>query len=447
MTASDAVGVLPFVTLVVGAAAIAMLGPLVRADARTWPSLAAVIAVGAFAVAALAGSGPDALGGLLRRDTAGAYVAALACLGASVLLLFQVRDVPPRTTGACLLATSGTVLATSAGDSVVLAVGIALIGSATFAVSADHERRGERRLRAALPAALVALGAILEFADVGSTRIGALGGASSSLGTVAIGAMAAGLLTCAAVIPFDGLAPRVSSRAPALAVTLVGLVARIAGFAALLRIAAAISASGAFVPEWRASIAIVAAITVVVASVAALTETSLRRVLGWLTMAQAGYVATALTAGIAAGTAVAFALATSAALVIGGVALLATLGDAQLGDLRGLARRRPYVVAALALVLLGAAGVPPTVGFIARVYVFEIALGAQLAWLVILGSLASVVQTVAALRVVFACLGEGESPPAGTRATRMALAVAAAVVLLVGIFPAPLLDAVANVSF
>jgi hypothetical protein len=48
---------------------------------------------------------------------------------------------------------------------------------------------------------------------------------------------------------------------------------------------------------------------------------------------------------------------------------------------------------------------------------------------------------------VFACLGEAESPPAGTRATRMALAVAAAVVLLVGIFPAPLLDAVANVSF
>jgi NADH-quinone oxidoreductase subunit N len=87
------------------------------------------------------------------------------------------------------------------------------------------------------------------------------------------------------------------------------------------------------------------------------------------------------------------------------------------------------------------------VGFIARVYVFEIALGAQLAWLVILGSLASVVQTVAALRVVFACLGEGESPPAGTRSTRIAVAVAAAVVLLVGVFPAPLLDAVGNVSF
>src|SRR5438552_8896043 len=112
-------------------------------------------------------------------------------------------------------------------------------------------------LRAFRPARLVAVGGRGEFAELGSTRIGALGGVSSPVGTIGIGAMAAGLLTCAALVPFDGLAPRASARAPAPAATLVSLVGRIAGFAALLRIAAATSASGAFVPDWRASIAVV----------------------------------------------------------------------------------------------------------------------------------------------------------------------------------------------
>ena len=447
MTTTDLAGVLPFLVLILGAALVAVLAPRVRADARTWTSLAALIAIGAFAVASLAGSGPDALGGILRRDTASAFLSALACLATSVLLLFQSRDDAPRAVAASLLATGGAVLAASAADLVVLASAIGLVGVATIALGTAGERRRERFVRGSLPPALVALGAVLAFADSGSTRMGALGGASSVIGLAGIGLIVAGLATCAALVPFDGLAPRAPARSAAHVATFVVLVARIAGFAALLRIAAAISATGALIPDWRASVAIVAAITVVVASVAALTATSLRRILGALATAQAGYAATALTAGVAAGPSVAFALATSAALAIGGVALLSTLGDAELHDLHGLARRRPYLVAAVALLLLGSAGVPPTAGFIARVYVFEIALGAQLAWLVILGSLASVVMTVAALRVVFACLGEGEGIPAGTRATRIAVMAAAAVVLLIGIFPAPLLDAVANVSF
>ncbi|OLC56721.1 MAG: hypothetical protein AUH85_05395 [Chloroflexi bacterium 13_1_40CM_4_68_4] len=446
MTMNDAVGASPFVALLLGAAAIGVLGPRVRADPRTWASLAAVISVSAFAVASLAGSGPDSLGGILRRDTASAFVSALVCLVASVLFLFQGRDGSPRVIAASLLASSGAVLAASAADIVALVIAIGVVGLAAVAPDGPDERRREL-VRAALPAGLVALGAALAFADVGSTRVGALGGVSSPLGLIGIGLIVAGLATCATLVPFDGLAPRVSMRTSTLTATFVGLIGRVAAFAALLRIAGAISATGALIPDWRASVAIIATITVVVASVASLTETSLRRILASLATAQVGYAATALTAGVAAGPAVAFTLAITAALTVGGVALMAALGDAQLHDLRGLARRRPYLVAGLALLLLGSAGVPPTAGFIARVYVFEIALGAQLAWLVILGSLASVVTTVAALRVAFACLGEGDARPACSRANLIAVAVAASAVLLIGVFPAPLLDAVANVSF
>jgi NADH-quinone oxidoreductase subunit N len=428
---SDLVSVAPFATLALAGLAIGVAARRVRADERSWLALAMLASITSFAVAALAGSGPDALGGLVRRDSASAFTATLVGLAAAatwLLALGDQADTPPRAIARLLIAAAGAVLASIAGDVVVMAIGIGLAGGGTSAV-------------------LVALGGILVFADVGSTRVGAIGGVTTLSGLAGVALILSGLAIAATLAPFHRWA-RELSRTGALT-HFSGLVARIAAFAALLRIAGAISATGTLSPDWRASIAVLASLTIVVATVAALSERSLSRVFGYLAIAQAGCAAAALAAGVAAGPAIAFALVTSAALALGGAAVAAAIGDNAPGvaDLRGLARRDPLLVASLALVLLGCAGSPPTAGFIARVYVFEIAMGAQLAWLVILGSLASVVATVVALRVVFASLGEGERRPAGRRAGRAAVVLAAAVVLLIGIFPGPLLDAVGNVSF
>jgi NADH-quinone oxidoreductase subunit N len=98
--------------------------------------------------------------------------------------------------------------------------------------------------------------------------------------------------------------------------------------------------------------------------------------------------------------------------------------------------------------MFGLAGLPPTAGFIAKVSLFEAAIGAQLAWLVIVGALATVVAAVWSFRVVLACLGEGDgatrTPP--SIATAVAIITAGAV-LVIGAFPGPLRDAVQTARF
>ncbi len=283
---------------------------------------------------------------------------------------------------------------------------------------------------------------------MGSTRIGALG-STSTVGQAGIALLLAALAQTAALAPFHVLAPEIEGTALAPIVGFVAAVAKIAAFAVLLRAAGTITASGAAEPDWRASIAVLAALTIGVGTLVALVRTSLRRVVVFASIAQAGTLAVALASGVIAGPAIAFGLAILVALVLGAHAAIAELGgDPHLDDLRGLARRRPLLAVALAVLMLGLAGLPPTAGFMARVSLFEAAISAQLAWLVIVGALGTVVAAVWCFRVIFACLGEDEGgrAPGPSIAASVAIASAAAV-LFIGVFPGPLRDMVQSARF
>src|SRR5207247_884254 len=95
----------------------------------------------------------------------------------------------------------------------------------------------------------------------------------------------------------------------------VAVVVRIAGLGALMRVGAALASSA--VIDWRASIAVIAAVSVIVASLVALGQTSPRRILAYASIAQAGYAAVALTAGFASGPTAAFFLAAFALMTVG----------------------------------------------------------------------------------------------------------------------------------
>ena len=141
-----------------------------------------------------------------------------------------------------------------------------------------------------------------------------------------------------------------------------------------------------------------------------------------------------------------------AGLTFGAFAILALLSndDPTLADLAGLWQRRPVLVVLLGVFLFGLTGLPPTAGFLAKVYVFEAALRAQLLWLVVLGVLASVVSAAYYLRVLFACLAPGPGAAAAEPRARVAttvVALVAALVVIVGVVPQPLLDAAALVRF
>jgi len=133
-----------------------------------------------------------------------------------------------------------------------------------------------------------------------------------------------------------------------------------------------------------------------------------------------------------------------------GVVALLPEDEPQLSDLAGLVRRRPLVALALGTFVLGLAGLPPTAGFLARAYVFEAAVRGQLLWLVVVGALATVVSAVAFARIVLACFApprlDAVAPQRARIGTAVLIALALAV-MVVGVIPGPLLDAVQAVRF
>jgi NADH-quinone oxidoreductase subunit N len=179
-------------------------------------------------------------------------------------------------------------------------------------------------------------------------------------------------------------------------------------------------------------------------TVLAIAQTDIKRLLAYSSISHAGFVLTGLTAvGETGISAALFYLVAYAATVIGAfgvVMLVSSRGEQRtsLSAYAGLARRSPVSAGLLSLFLLSLAGIPPTVGFVAKVAVFRAAIEAGYWPLVLIGVLASVVGAFVYLRVIVAMYMQEpteETEPDATLMPRLVLAVPAAIVVVVGLFP------------
>jgi len=463
MTVYDLGAIAPLLVLAGGACVVLLADLVFRADERAWAGLGAAFAVAAAVAALVLGPGDDGFGGEIRRDGASAFFAVVIGVSTAAALLLAIGYVAParlpaaEVTALTLFSASGGLLLASAGDLLVAFIGLELLSIPLYAVTgllhgARHADESSLKyfLLGAAASAVFAYGIALIYASTDSIAIGALASATSPIGLAGIAFLLAGLAFKAALVLFHFWAPDAYVSAPTPATAFMAVVAKVGAFAALLRIGGAVTAPGVAGLDWRASLAVLAAITMVLANLAALGQSSLKRLLAYSSIAHAGYICVAVAAGVVASGAIAFYLVVYAALTVGafGVITLLSNDDPTLDDLHGLARRRPLVVIALGVLLLGLAGLPPTAGFLAKVYVFEAAIGARLAWLVILAVLMSVVSAAYYLRVLFACLAEGEGEPArGPSIGGGVVVLAALAIIVVGVLPGPLLDAVQSVRF
>jgi NADH-quinone oxidoreductase subunit N len=442
MTSGDLAAIVPAL-LLAGSAVVASLLAIPRwIGPRTlaWLGAAASLAAAAIAVAAGTGGPP----GTVARDGPSAFWIALVGIAAAASLVLAAADPRPaaRSKGEVVMAlfsASGAVLVVVAADLVVLFVGLALLAIPAYVLTGRYAPGGDDAtvrhfLLGATSSAVALYGIALLYAATGETGYAALGRATHNpLYLAGLGLTFAGLAAHVALAP----AHRWS------------VVVNVAAVGALLRLMAA-TGSGAVALDEQVSLAVAAGLALAVAGLAALGERRVRRLIGYATISQLGYVAVALAGSAPA--AVAFALATYAALAVGLFAVLAMLppGEPVLEDLGGLARRRPLVVLALAVAVIGLIGVPPTAEFIAKIVVFEAAGRAQLLWLVILGTLGTVAGAASFARLGFACFAPPRmaaiAPPRARIATAIAL-LAALVSLAVGVVPGPLLDAAQAVRF
>jgi NADH-quinone oxidoreductase subunit N len=231
--------------------------------------------------------------------------------------------------------------------------------------------------------------------------------------------------------------------------------AKAGGFAAMLRIMAL--ALPAFVLNsvdiaavWQTAVWLVAAATLILGNIVAISQTNVKRMLAYSSIAHAGYV---LMAVAAAGTQGFAGAAIQAALVyllayaftnLGafGVALAIEKDDGSgtaIDDFVGLSKSRPMLAIMMAIFMLSLTGIPLTAGFIGKWFVFKVTLDAGLVPLAVIGVLTSVVSAFYYVRIIVNMyLREGEGDPAAgaTRYVEWAVYAAFAGTLLLGIFPA-----------
>ncbi len=339
-----------------------------------------------------------------------------------------------------LLSAIGAVVTVVATDLVILFGGLVLVTVPLYAATGG---RGIRAVERAMPGFLLGAsatatagyGIALLYAATGQTAYAGLGRATANpLYLAGLALLCAGLVTHLAL----GSATRPS------------ILRNVAIAAALIRLIAA-TRNGDVALDWEVTLATIGALALLVAGLGALTERGIGRLVGWALISQLGYSAIGV-AGSAA-PAAALSLAVYAALGIGVLGFLAVVpaaDDPTLSDLAGLARRRPVLVVGLGVLVAGLIGIPPTAGFIARVSVFEAAVRAQLLWLVLVGTVAAVAGAASYGRIVLACFApprlDAVAPPRARVATTVVL-LAALAVLIVGVFPGPLLDLAQSVRF
>lgn len=272
---------------------------------------------------------------------------------------------------------------------------------------------------------------------------------------VAMALLIVGVAFKVSAAPFHVWAPDAYQGSPAGIVGFMISAAKVGAFAALGRIL--IGAFPLFQDEWSNSLALLAAISIVVGVLLAIVQTDIRRMLAYSSIAHAGFILTALTAGAAGMPAVWFYLAVYTVQLLGAFAVIAVVAGptgaaSPLSDYTGLADRSPLLAGSLGLFMVAMSGVPLTSGFVAKFGAFSAAWGAGFGWLVILAVLASVAGFFFYLRVIVLMYMHdpvlAEAPgaaPARFEAvggTRWVLIIAITLTLLFGIVPGPLLDLV-----
>ncbi len=353
-----------------------------------------------------------------------------------------------------LLATTGMMLLASTRELISIFValeltGISLYVLAGFLKDAKSSEAGLKYLLlGAVASAVLLYGMALVYGLTGTTYLDEIAAAISSQGILGSPALLMGIVLLVAgfgfkiaAVPFQMWVPDVYEGAPTPVTAYLSVASKAAGFAVILRVF--YEALGPASLDWGMIFAVLAAITMTIGNIVALTQKNIKRMLAYSSIAQAGYIMIGLAAFTTeASSAIMFFLACYALTNLGAfiaiIAISNKINSDEIADYSGMVRRAPLFALALALCLISLTGIPPTAGFMAKIYIFSAGVNADLLWLVIIAVINSAISAYYYLRVVRVMfLGEplSEERIHASSGLRVALAIACLGVLLLGIYP------------
>ncbi len=427
-------------------------------------------------------------------EPGGAFVPEAAAQVGSARAKLAARFAAPMQTEVfplALFATGGMLVFPASSDLVTLFVALEVLSLPLYLMCGLARRRRlisqesavKYFLLGAFTSAIFLYGLALLYGYSGSTAFSGIatqartGEGSDALLLGGLSLVLVGLLFKASVGPFHLWTPDVYQGAPTPITAFMAACTKVAAFAAMLRVC--FSALEPMSWSWQPVVAIVAAASMVIGSVIGITQTDMKRMLAYSSVAHAGFILLGVLAMSESGaSATMFYLLTYGMATIGAFAILTLVrrGDgeaSQVSDWAGLAKRSPVLAASMSLFLLSFAGIPLTSGFIGKLSVFTAAMESGFGWLVVLAMVATAVTAFFYLRIVVVMYfsepvgsgqtGGGSSPAAPSRGGRGGVATVAVVTeapyivvpgvltvivvglavlttLGLGLFPGPVLD-------
>jgi NADH-quinone oxidoreductase subunit N len=430
--------------------------------------------------------------GSLTIDTLALGIAVLVYVAGLVCVKLSWRSNAVREAGhgeyhSMLLGSiTGMVVLAASSDLITLFVGLELLSIPLYVLCATELRRRtslESGLKylviGSVGSATLLYGLALIYGATGAMQFDAISdalagdevSATDPLLLTGIALLATGLAFKASVAPFHQWTPDVYQGAPTPITTFMAVATKAAAFGILLRLFA--DALGLAQLEWGPALAALATATIVIGNVGALAQRSLKRLLAWSSVAQAGYLLAGVVVGSSRGLqATVFYLAVYLLMNVAAFAVViarervSERGD-DISSLDNLGQTQPWLAWPMTIAMLSLAGVPATAGFIGKFFLIDAAVAGDYTWLGIVIVVGAVVSFGYYLRVVAAMwMGGAEvelptvpprhvkpvsgwSPEADLRAqpeVAVIAVAAAAATILFGIWPDPLFDAAREMS-
>ena len=389
---------------------------------------------------------------------------------ASVGYASNIRFFPGEYHGLMLFSASGMMLLASTTDliSIYIALELTSLPLAALAAFQRDSRSTEAGMKflllSAMSSAVLLYGMALVYGFTGTTH---LEGILERLGTaldpsvpfgsygmfIGVIMVVAGFGFKISAVPFQMWVPDVYEGSPTPVTAFLSVASKAAGFAVILRVFYV--AFGEIGLDWSGLFAVLSALSMTVGNFVAIAQRNIKRMLAYSTIAHAGYLlagVAAIAARVPEGEAsigpsgVLFYLVgyafTNLAAFFAVIAISNRTGSEMISSFAGMGRKAPFLAIVLAFAMVSLLGIPPTAGFMGKLYIFSAAMKADLAWLVVVGVVNSAVSAYYYLRVVrvmFMSESEDEEGVPAARVVMLAVFLTGIGILVLGVFPGPLM--------
>lgn len=458
VTPADLMPLLPELVLVGAAFALLLLDLFVSERQRGIVhilAIATLIAVAGMIALDVGGQG-TVLNGMFIRDTMADVLKWVVCVISALAMVYTWSFLRERglykgeISVLMLFSVAGMMLLISAGNLVMVYLGLEMLALCSYALVAT-DRDGPLASEAAmkyfvlgsLASGMLLYGMSLIYGATGSLDLAAIHAATTDTPILLTGMvfLVAGIAFKFGAAPFHMWLPDVYQGAPTPITLFIGAAPKLAAFAMAYRLLEA--GVGPLDEQWRTLLSGIAALSLVVGNLIALAQTNLKRMLAYSTVSHVGFLLMGLAGGgavgYAAGMFYAISYAVMAAAAFGTIVVLSRRGFEadRIEDFKGLNARSPWMAGLVLCVMASLAGVPPFLGFWAKLAVLRAAWEGGQIWLVIVGIVFAVIGAFYYLRVIRAMyFDEPEGEPMMQRedmSLRVVFAVNALSLLVLGI--------------